>query len=160
MIFLTKPSASPHPHHSLATSPPQRDIPIINLKYSHHHNAKTRLYDTTTHIQNPRIPTIYLPTNNPHPPHRAEHPSPPSRSGLERAAPRLHDSSLYSSLYAHIHTMALPLPVGLTPAETAFLCENEPITVIPRQRMQSIELLSVCPPSPPLPPQAPVYKVG
>ncbi|KFZ20529.1 hypothetical protein V502_03150, partial [Pseudogymnoascus sp. VKM F-4520 (FW-2644)] len=38
--------------------------------------------------------------------------------------------------------MALPLPAGLTPAETAFLCENEPITVIPRQRMQSIELLS------------------
>lgn len=41
--------------------------------------------------------------------------------------------------------MALPLPPGLTPAETAFLCENEPIEVVPRQRMESLDLLSVHP---------------
>jgi GINS complex subunit 2 len=40
--------------------------------------------------------------------------------------------------------MALPLPAGLTPAETAFLCENEPISVVPRERLDSIPLLSVC----------------
>ncbi|OBT39322.1 hypothetical protein VE00_10066 [Pseudogymnoascus sp. WSF 3629] len=55
--------------------------------------------------------------------------------------------------------MALPLPAGLTPAETAFLCENEPITVIPRQRMQSIELLSGPTPqlNPPRPTTLPLW---
>jgi GINS complex subunit 2 len=41
--------------------------------------------------------------------------------------------------------MALPLPPGLTPPEIAFLCEMELVTVIPRQRMDSLPLLSVSP---------------
>jgi len=39
--------------------------------------------------------------------------------------------------------MALPLPPGLTPGETAFLAEMELVTVIPRQRLESFPLLSV-----------------
>ncbi|KAM0457287.1 hypothetical protein ACHAPV_003195 [Trichoderma viride] len=38
--------------------------------------------------------------------------------------------------------MALPLPQGLVPSEVAFLCEMELVTVVPRQRLESIELLS------------------
>ncbi|KAB5577693.1 hypothetical protein GE09DRAFT_1086997 [Coniochaeta sp. 2T2.1] len=38
--------------------------------------------------------------------------------------------------------MALPLPPGLTHAEVAFLCEMEMVTVVPRQRLESIKLLS------------------
>ncbi|KAI1335842.1 GINS complex, PSF2 component [Xylariaceae sp. FL0016] len=38
--------------------------------------------------------------------------------------------------------MALPLPTGLVPTEVAFLCEMEMITVVPRQRLESIPLLS------------------
>ncbi|KAH0491149.1 hypothetical protein TgHK011_002591 [Trichoderma gracile] len=38
--------------------------------------------------------------------------------------------------------MALPLPLGLVPSEVAFLCEMELVTVVPRQRLESIELLS------------------
>lgn len=43
--------------------------------------------------------------------------------------------------------MALPLPSGLVPSEVAFLCEMELVTVVPRQRLESIELLTVraCP---------------
>ncbi|EOA85807.1 uncharacterized protein SETTUDRAFT_111302 [Exserohilum turcica Et28A] len=37
--------------------------------------------------------------------------------------------------------MALPLPPGLTPPEIAFLCEMELITIIPRQRLEGLELL-------------------
>ncbi|CEJ92310.1 Putative DNA replication complex GINS protein PSF2 [[Torrubiella] hemipterigena] len=37
--------------------------------------------------------------------------------------------------------MALPLPPGLMPTEVAFLCEMELITIVPRQKMDSIELL-------------------
>ncbi|SPO00086.1 probable DNA replication complex GINS protein PSF2 [Cephalotrichum gorgonifer] len=37
--------------------------------------------------------------------------------------------------------MALPLHVGLIPSEVAFLCEMELVTVIPRQRLDSINLL-------------------
>lgn len=40
--------------------------------------------------------------------------------------------------------MALPLPPGLTPPEIAFLCEMELVTVIPRQRLEGLELLGVC----------------
>lgn len=40
-------------------------------------------------------------------------------------------------------TMALPLPPGLTPSEIAFLCEMELVTVIPRQRLESLDLLGV-----------------
>lgn len=39
--------------------------------------------------------------------------------------------------------MALPLPSGLVPNEVAFLCEMELVTVMPRQRLDSIELLGV-----------------
>jgi hypothetical protein len=39
--------------------------------------------------------------------------------------------------------MALPLPPGLTPPEIAFLCEMELVTVIPRQRLEGLELLGV-----------------
>jgi hypothetical protein len=42
--------------------------------------------------------------------------------------------------------MALPLPPGLTPPEIAFLCEMELVTVIPRQRLEGLELLGVCVP--------------
>ncbi len=41
--------------------------------------------------------------------------------------------------------MALPLPPGPTPAEVAFLCEMEMVTVVPRQRLEAIGLLSVRP---------------
>ncbi|KAF6833866.1 DNA replication complex GINS protein PSF2 [Colletotrichum plurivorum] len=41
--------------------------------------------------------------------------------------------------------MALPLPPGLVPAEVAFLCEMELVTIVPRQRLESIDLLSVSP---------------
>ncbi|KAJ6789362.1 hypothetical protein PWT90_00915 [Aphanocladium album] len=37
--------------------------------------------------------------------------------------------------------MALPLPSGLVPNEIAFLCEMELVTVMPRQRLDTIELL-------------------
>ncbi|EKD15410.1 uncharacterized protein L3040_001778 [Drepanopeziza brunnea f. sp. 'multigermtubi'] len=37
--------------------------------------------------------------------------------------------------------MALPLQPGLTPTEVAFLCEMEMITVVPRQRLESLSLL-------------------
>jgi hypothetical protein len=40
--------------------------------------------------------------------------------------------------------MALPLPPGLTPLEIAFLCEMELVTIVPRQRLEGLELLGVC----------------
>ncbi|KAI1316750.1 GINS complex, PSF2 component [Xylariaceae sp. FL0255] len=43
--------------------------------------------------------------------------------------------------------MALPLPSGLVPTEVAFLCEMEMVTVVPRQRLESIPLLSGATPS-------------
>jgi GINS complex subunit 2 len=43
--------------------------------------------------------------------------------------------------------MALPLPMGLVPSEVAFLCEMELVTVVPRQRLESIELLAGATPS-------------
>ncbi len=39
--------------------------------------------------------------------------------------------------------MALPLPPGLTPPELAFICEMEMVTIIPRQRLESLDLLGV-----------------
>ncbi|CCU77016.1 unnamed protein product [Blumeria hordei] len=52
--------------------------------------------------------------------------------------------------------MALPLPTGLTPLEVAFLCEMEMVTVVPRQRLDGLQLLGGAIPSlrPPL--QAPL----
>jgi len=41
------------------------------------------------------------------------------------------------------NTMALPLPPGLTPPEVAFICEMEMVTVIPRQRLEALDLLGV-----------------
>ncbi|KAF7546814.1 hypothetical protein G7Z17_g8151 [Cylindrodendrum hubeiense] len=38
--------------------------------------------------------------------------------------------------------MALPLPTGLVPSEVSFLSEMELVTVVPRQRLESIDLLS------------------
>lgn len=38
--------------------------------------------------------------------------------------------------------MAHPLPPGLTPSEVSFLCEMEMVTVVPRGRLDGIELLS------------------
>jgi GINS complex subunit 2 len=39
--------------------------------------------------------------------------------------------------------MAFPLPRGITPPEIAFLCEMEMVTVVPRQRLEGLELLGV-----------------
>ena len=39
--------------------------------------------------------------------------------------------------------MALSLPAGLAPSEVGFLCEMELVTVIPRQRLEGLELLGV-----------------
>lgn len=39
--------------------------------------------------------------------------------------------------------MALPLPPGLSPPEVAFICEMELVTVVPRQRLDALELLGV-----------------
>lgn len=39
--------------------------------------------------------------------------------------------------------MAMSLKPGLLPTEVAFLCEMELITVIPRQRLEGLELLGV-----------------
>lgn len=54
------------------------------------------------------------------------------------------NSSLRTSI-AHFgfKKMALPLPQGLVPTEVAFLCEMELVTVVPRQRLESIDLLTV-----------------
>lgn len=46
--------------------------------------------------------------------------------------------------------MAHPLPPGLTPAEVSFLCEMETVTVVPRSRLDGIQLLSVGTALPPL----------
>ena len=39
--------------------------------------------------------------------------------------------------------MAMTLPPGLTPPEVAFLCEMELVTVVPRQRLDGLDLLGV-----------------
>lgn len=39
--------------------------------------------------------------------------------------------------------MAFPLPRGITPSEIAFLAEMEMVTVVPRQRLEGLELLGV-----------------
>jgi GINS complex subunit 2 len=49
--------------------------------------------------------------------------------------------------------MALPLPPGLTPTEVAFLCEMEMVTVIPRQRLETLNIISVTLPLQPRVPQ-------
>ncbi|EEP77419.1 predicted protein [Uncinocarpus reesii 1704] len=37
--------------------------------------------------------------------------------------------------------MAFPLPRGITPPEITFLCEMEMVTIVPRQRLEGLELL-------------------
>lgn len=54
--------------------------------------------------------------------------------------------------------MAHPLPPGLTPSEVSFLCEMEMVTVVPRGRLDGIELLSVRTP-PPLSASYPFFPV-
>lgn len=39
--------------------------------------------------------------------------------------------------------MAFPLPRGITPPEIAFLGEMEMVTILPRQRLEGLELLGV-----------------
>ncbi|KIV84769.1 hypothetical protein PV11_00527 [Exophiala sideris] len=48
--------------------------------------------------------------------------------------------------------MAFPHPLGLLPTEVAFLCEMEQVTVIPRQRLDRLDLLGG-PTRPLIPPQ-------
>jgi hypothetical protein len=52
--------------------------------------------------------------------------------------PRVECASISLSI-----NMALPQPLGLSPSEIAFLCEMEMVTVIPRQRLEGLELLGV-----------------
>lgn len=44
--------------------------------------------------------------------------------------------------------MAFPHPPGLLPNEIAFLCEMELVTVLPRQRLERLDLLGVSRPAP------------
>lgn len=39
--------------------------------------------------------------------------------------------------------MAFPLPRGVTASEIAFLAEMESVTIVPRQRLEGLELLGV-----------------
>jgi hypothetical protein len=39
--------------------------------------------------------------------------------------------------------MAFPLPRGITPSEIEFISEMELVTVVPRQRLDGLDLLSV-----------------
>lgn len=50
------------------------------------------------------------------------------------------------SLIASKETMAFNYPPGLTPPEIAFICEMELVTVIPRQRLDGLDLLGVSDP--------------
>ncbi|KAL1302620.1 hypothetical protein AAFC00_002991 [Neodothiora populina] len=55
--------------------------------------------------------------------------------------------------------MAMSLKPGLTPAEVAFICEMEMVTVIPRQRLDTLELLGgpTQPLNPPFPTSLPLW---
>lgn len=39
--------------------------------------------------------------------------------------------------------MAFPIPQGIAPSEIAFLAEMEMVTIVPRQRLEGLELLGV-----------------
>ena len=39
--------------------------------------------------------------------------------------------------------MAFPQSTGLTPPEIAFICEMELVTIVPRQRLERLDLLGV-----------------
>ena len=45
--------------------------------------------------------------------------------------------------------MAFPHQTGLLPTEVAFLCEMELVTIIPRQRLERLDLLGVSESLPP-----------
>lgn len=51
------------------------------------------------------------------------------------------------SFEANCSTLALAMafshPKGLLPAEVAFLCEMEMVTIVPRQRLERLDLLGV-----------------
>jgi GINS complex subunit 2 len=44
--------------------------------------------------------------------------------------------------------MAFPHAPGLTPPEIAFICEMELVTIVPRQRLERLDLLGVSRPAP------------
>lgn len=44
--------------------------------------------------------------------------------------------------------MAFPNLPGLTPPEIAFICEMELVTIVPRQRLERLDLLGVSGPAP------------
>lgn len=44
--------------------------------------------------------------------------------------------------------MAFPNVSGLTPPEIAFICEMELVTIVPRQRLERLDLLGVSGPAP------------
>src|SRR4051794_16860277 len=44
--------------------------------------------------------------------------------------------------------MSFPHPPGLTPPEIAFICEMELVTIVPRQRLERLDLLGVSGPAP------------
>jgi hypothetical protein len=44
--------------------------------------------------------------------------------------------------------MAFPHPPGLTPPEIGFICEMELVTIVPRQRLERLDLLGVSGPAP------------
>lgn len=71
----------------------------------------------------------------------SEEASPKSATYRGASSTRLLDNTSRSKLTRR--NMALPLPPGLTPPEIAFLCEMELITIIPRQRLEGLELLGV-----------------
>ena len=62
-----------------------------------------------------------------------------SRGRVPSSRPRQHAGETTR----RVDTMALPLPPGLTPPEVAFLCEMELVTIIPRQRLEGLQLLGV-----------------
>lgn len=67
--------------------------------------------------------------------------TPDARQNRQRES--VHAQHLATQDSNNITTMALPLLPGLTPPEVAFLCEMELVTVIPRQRLESLQLLGV-----------------
>jgi hypothetical protein len=67
----------------------------------------------------------------------------PEASILQRVSESQTASTFHHETQTSPTTMALPLQAGLTPMEVAFLCEMEMVTVVPRQRLESLNLLGV-----------------
>lgn len=53
----------------------------------------------------------------------------------------LHTS--YANVKLTPDIMAFPHPPGLLPSEVAFICEMEMVTIVPRQRLERLDLLGV-----------------